>query len=51
MSVIKVGLLVVAGGRGVRLGADRPKQYLDCAGRPLLVHTLEALAAACLSRP
>ena len=46
MSVIKVGLLVVAGGRGSRLGADRPKQYLNCAGRPLLVHTLEALAAS-----
>ena len=42
----KVALLVVAGGRGVRLGADRPKQYLDCAGRPLIVHTLEALAAS-----
>ena len=46
MSLNKVGLLVVAGGRGVRLGADRPKQYLDCAGRPLIVHTLEALAAS-----
>ena len=42
----KVALLVVAGGRGVRLGADRAKQYLDCAGRPLIVHTLEALAAS-----
>jgi 2-C-methyl-D-erythritol 4-phosphate cytidylyltransferase/2-C-methyl-D-erythritol 2,4-cyclodiphosphate synthase len=30
----------------VRLGADRPKQYLNCAGRPLIVHTLEALAAS-----
>jgi 2-C-methyl-D-erythritol 4-phosphate cytidylyltransferase/2-C-methyl-D-erythritol 2,4-cyclodiphosphate synthase len=46
LSSHKVGLLVVAGGRGVRLGADRPKQYLDCAGRPLIVHTLEALAAS-----
>jgi 2-C-methyl-D-erythritol 4-phosphate cytidylyltransferase / 2-C-methyl-D-erythritol 2,4-cyclodiphosphate synthase len=45
LSSKKVGLLVVAGGRGVRLGADRPKQYLSCAGRPLIVHTLEALAA------
>ena len=46
MSSKKVGLLVVAGGRGVRLGADRPKQYLTCAGRPLIVHTLEVLAAS-----
>ena len=46
MSSNKVGLVVVAGGRGERLGADRPKQYLSCAGRPLIVHTLEALAAS-----
>ena len=45
MSSIKVGLLVVAAGRGVRFGADRPKQYLTLARRPLIVHTLEALAA------
>jgi len=41
-----VALVVVAAGRGTRLGAERPKQYLPCAGRPLLAHTLEALAAA-----
>src|ERR1700722_20373157 len=46
LSSNKVGLLVVAGGRGVRFGGDRPKQYLTCAGRPLIVHTLEALAAS-----
>jgi 2-C-methyl-D-erythritol 4-phosphate cytidylyltransferase / 2-C-methyl-D-erythritol 2,4-cyclodiphosphate synthase len=46
LSSNKVGLVVVAGGRGERLGADRPKQYLSCAGRPLIVHTLEALAAS-----
>jgi 2-C-methyl-D-erythritol 4-phosphate cytidylyltransferase / 2-C-methyl-D-erythritol 2,4-cyclodiphosphate synthase len=46
LSSKKVGLLVVAAGRGVRLGADRPKQYLSCAGRPLIVHTLEALAGS-----
>ena len=43
LSSKKVGLLVVAAGRGVRLGADRPKQYLNCAGRPLIAHALEAL--------
>jgi 2-C-methyl-D-erythritol 4-phosphate cytidylyltransferase/2-C-methyl-D-erythritol 2,4-cyclodiphosphate synthase len=46
LSSNNVGLLVVAAGRGLRLGADRPKQYLTCAGRPLIVHTLEALAAS-----
>ena len=45
MSSKRIGLLVVAAGRGSRLGADRPKQYLSLAERPLLAHTLEALAA------
>ena len=46
MSQPKVSLIVVAAGRGARFGGDEPKQYRLCAGRPLLCHTLEALAAA-----
>ncbi len=42
----RVALVVVAAGRGHRLGAERPKQYLPCAGRPLLAITLDALTAA-----
>ncbi|MGD0639376.1 MAG: bifunctional 2-C-methyl-D-erythritol 4-phosphate cytidylyltransferase/2-C-methyl-D-erythritol 2,4-cyclodiphosphate synthase [Roseiarcus sp.] len=42
----RVSLIVVAAGRGARLGAATPKQYLACAGKPLLAHALEALAAA-----
>ncbi len=41
-----VALVVVAAGRGARLGAERPKQYLPCAGEPLLARTLEALVAS-----
>ena len=37
--------VVPAAGRGTRVGGDRPKQYLPLAGRPLLLHTLERLAA------
>src|SRR5258707_15692120 len=37
--------LVVAAGRGTRLGAALPKQYLPLAGEPLLRHTLRALAS------
>lgn len=33
--------LIVAGGAGLRMGADRPKQVLLLAGRPILVHTLQ----------
>jgi len=37
--------LVPAAGSGSRMGAERPKQYLPLAGRPLIAHTLEALCA------
>ena len=37
--------LVPAAGVGERSGAGRPKQYVDIAGRPMLAHTLAALAA------
>lgn len=37
--------LVVAAGRGTRIGAPLPKQYLPLGGEPLLRHTLRALAA------
>src|SRR5690348_13020504 len=37
--------LVVAVGRGTRLGAELPKQYLSVAGQPLLRHSLMTLAA------
>ena len=37
--------LIVAAGRGTRIGASLPKQYLPLAGEPLLRHTLRALAA------
>jgi 2-C-methyl-D-erythritol 4-phosphate cytidylyltransferase / 2-C-methyl-D-erythritol 2,4-cyclodiphosphate synthase len=41
----RVSLIVVAAGRGARFGSAIPKQYMPCAGRPLLCHTLEALTA------
>jgi 2-C-methyl-D-erythritol 4-phosphate cytidylyltransferase len=37
--------VVPAAGRGTRVGGDCPKQYLPLAGRPLILHTLERLAA------
>ena len=36
--------LIVAGGRGERLGADLPKQYLALGGRPVLRHTVDRFA-------
>jgi 2-C-methyl-D-erythritol 4-phosphate cytidylyltransferase len=37
--------VIPAAGKGVRAGGDRPKQYQPIAGRPILDHTLERLAA------
>lgn len=34
--------LIVAGGKGVRMGATVPKQFLLLAGKPILMHTLDA---------
>jgi 2-C-methyl-D-erythritol 4-phosphate cytidylyltransferase len=39
--------IVPAGGSGERLGADRPKAFVVCAGRPLVEWSVEALSAAC----
>ena len=37
--------VVPAAGRGTRIGAPLPKQYLTLAGKPLIEHTLRRLAA------
>jgi 2-C-methyl-D-erythritol 4-phosphate cytidylyltransferase len=39
--------IVPAGGSGERLGADRPKAFVVCAGRPLVEWSVEALSAVC----
>ncbi|PKO38036.1 MAG: 2-C-methyl-D-erythritol 4-phosphate cytidylyltransferase [Betaproteobacteria bacterium HGW-Betaproteobacteria-6] len=37
--------IVPAAGSGSRFGSEKPKQYLDLLGRPLIFHTLKALTA------
>lgn len=37
----KHAVVIVAGGRGLRVGADIPKQFLPLAGKPMLMHTIE----------
>lgn len=32
--------IVVAGGKGTRFGSDRPKQFLELNGIPIIIHTL-----------
>ena len=34
--------LIVAGGKGLRMGSDLPKQFLPIGGKPVLMHTIEA---------
>ena len=41
-----IAALVPAGGRGVRAGAARPKQFVDLAGRSILERSVAALAAS-----
>lgn len=33
--------IIVAGGKGERMGATTPKQFLELSGKPILMHTLE----------
>ena len=41
-----VTAIIAAGGRGVRVGADRPKQFLEIGGRSILDLSISALAAS-----
>ncbi len=34
-------VVIVAGGSGKRMGVDTPKQFLELAGKPVLMHTIE----------
>ena len=34
-------VIIVAGGKGLRMGSDIPKQFLPVGGRPVLMRTIE----------
>ncbi|MCX6300871.1 MAG: 2-C-methyl-D-erythritol 4-phosphate cytidylyltransferase [Bacteroidia bacterium] len=42
---MKLYAVIVAGGTGKRMHAEIPKQYLELAGKPVLMHTLEKFKA------
>jgi 2-C-methyl-D-erythritol 4-phosphate cytidylyltransferase len=42
----KTCAIVPAAGRGLRMGAMKPKQFLELSGKPILLHTLESLSRA-----
>ena len=41
-----VTAIIAAGGRGARLGGDRPKQFLSLAGRPILQRSIDAFVTS-----
>lgn len=44
-------VIIVAGGRGLRMGGDVPKQFLPVGGMPVLMRTLRAFHEALFSSP
>ena len=37
----KVIAIIFAGGTGVRMGAELPKQFIEVEGKPIMIHTLD----------
>lgn len=42
--------VILAGGRGKRMGSDVPKQYISVCGKPLLYYTLKAFEESFIER-
>ena len=42
---MKKHVIIVAGGKGLRMGCELPKQFLPIGGRPVLMRTIEAFYA------
>ncbi len=40
---MKVAAVIAAGGTGTRMNAGVPKQFLEIAGKPILLHTIERI--------
>ena len=41
---MKKYVIIVAGGKGKRMGKEQPKQFLEVRGLPLLMHTFDAFS-------
>lgn len=41
---MKKYIIIVAGGKGMRMGKDLPKQFLLLNGKPILMHTIECFS-------
>ena len=43
---MKAYAIIVAGGKGLRMGGEVPKQFLPINGKPILMHTIEVFRKA-----
>ena len=34
---------ILAGGTGIRMGKDIPKQFIDLCGKPIIIHTIQKI--------
>ena len=41
-SMVKNNVIIVAGGKGLRMGSELPKQFISIGGKPILMHTVDA---------
>lgn len=41
MNNSKIIAIIFAGGTGVRMGAELPKQFIEVEGKPIIIHTLD----------
>lgn len=39
---MKNNVIIVAGGKGLRMGSELPKQFISIGGKPILMHTIDA---------
>lgn len=45
MSTQRVGAVIPAAGKGTRIGGGLPKQFIELAGKPVILHVLEYIQA------
>jgi 2-C-methyl-D-erythritol 4-phosphate cytidylyltransferase len=45
---MKTTAIILAGGKGSRMNADIPKQYIELSGKPLLYYTIRAFQESCV---
>lgn len=46
---VHVSAVIFAGGTGTRMGSEKPKQFMEVGGKPILIHTMEHFeSSACV---